>query len=90
MIPGKESVVKLQPWGVVTGQLVDDDGKPATGFSLGNGPAPETFDPDRGWLPVNRRIEIDRDGRFRLERLVPGLSYTIYAEQPIQLLRPDL
>ena len=91
VLPGKGSdpaVVRLQPWGVVTGRLVDDEGRPRSGFSLGNGPALGKFDPDRGLIPTNERIEIDREGRFRIERLVPGLVYKAYASSNLQLHGP--
>ena len=91
VLPCPESgpaVVRLRPWGVVTGRIVDDEGKPRLGFSLGNGPAEAGFDPARGWLPTNERIEVDREGRFRIDHLVPGLAYSAFAEANIQLYGP--
>jgi RNA polymerase sigma factor (sigma-70 family) len=54
--------VRLQPWGTITGRIVDDDGQP------------------RGGLEVYG-IRIGRDGRFRIEGLVPGRKYEASAVQ---------
>jgi RNA polymerase sigma factor (sigma-70 family) len=48
--------VRLQPWGTITGRIVDDDGQPRGGLELFG-------------------IRIGRDGRFRIEGLVPGRKY---------------
>jgi hypothetical protein len=67
--------VRLQPWGTLTGRIVDEDGRPRGGVALNNlfsynlGPRPH---PERGDLPST---PIGRDGRFRIEGLVPGLQY---------------
>ena len=72
--------VKLEPWGVVTGQLVTAEGKPLTGHQILSGEGelitPEGVRPpplDAGWLPDP--VRPDKDGRFRVEGLVPGLKY---------------
>ena len=72
--------VKLEPWGVVTGTLVDKDRRPHAGivfipeiigkFRLGGGHI--------GHWPD--RISTDRDGRFRVEAIVPGLRYRLTLE----------
>ncbi len=73
----------------MTGRLVDDEGRPAKGYALlANVPGTNRFDPDRGFVPTNGRIELDRDGRFRIERLVPGLVYKSHAENGNQLYGP--
>jgi RNA polymerase sigma factor (sigma-70 family) len=77
-------LVRLQPWGVVTGRVVDDDGQPRTKLALnGNigayGPGP--LDPERGILPSNEPLGVDEGGRFRVEGLVPGLKYQLWASQ---------
>ena len=83
------AVVRLQPWGVVTGRLVDEEGRPESGYSLfANVPGRPGFDPDRGLVPINGRIEIDRDGRFRIERLIPGLAYKVHPSKDVQLYGP--
>jgi hypothetical protein len=79
--------VRLQPWATLTGRIVDENGNPLAGQKgLGgvNGPAAllgtnnrleiATHDnPEVGWIPD---LASDSGGRFRIEQLVPGLSYT--------------
>ena len=66
--------VRLQPWGTIIGRIVDDEGKPRGGMGLfsAGGIFPSRPDvqgvlADAGW--------IGPDGRFRFDRLVPGLKY---------------
>src|SRR5262249_6969301 len=60
--------VQLEPWGTLTGRLVDADGKPLAGvrvwWKAPGLPAP-------GLRPADQIVETDRDGRFRVEGLVP-------------------
>ena len=69
--------VVLRPLGTVIGRLVDENGKarPGIGLSIGyelksrgdqsySGPPPDEF-------------ETDRDGRFRIPNLVPGLRCAV-------------
>ncbi len=71
--------VRLRPWGIVTGRVVDDEGQPRAGLALnslaGIYPGP---DKDHGILPGHDDVpgpRTDRDGRFRIEGFVPGLKY---------------
>jgi len=66
--------IRLQPWGVVTGRVVDDDDQPLKGLRLmsAGGVFPERPDV-QGILPGDGLI--GSDGRFRIEGLVPGLKY---------------
>ncbi|SIO28280.1 RNA polymerase sigma factor, sigma-70 family [Singulisphaera sp. GP187] len=77
-------VVRLAPWGVVTGRLVDDDGLPRTDLRL-------VFswnhkkDLPHGRLQGNGsgtsgRIVPDGNGRFLIEGLAPGLLYSLEVE----------
>jgi hypothetical protein len=72
--------VKLEPWGVVTGRLVDRDRLPHASIAL----VPEIIGKFRfggghiGHWPD--RITTDRDGRFRVEAIVPGLRYRLTLE----------
>ena len=72
-------IVKLGPWGTVTGRVVDDEGNPRKGAFIGSPdgnerPHPETDDimyrSDQG-----HGIALGDDARFRIEGLVPGLRY---------------
>jgi RNA polymerase sigma factor (sigma-70 family) len=65
--------VRLQPWGALTGRLVDTGGKPLAKVrvkSWHGQPRPGVWPPDA----AGGEVETDRDGRFRLEYLVPGLK----------------
>jgi RNA polymerase sigma factor (sigma-70 family) len=65
--------VRLQPWGTVTGRIVDDRGRPQSAMVL-TGSTPNRSELDSGTLP--RRATVGPDGRFRFEGLVPGLRYS--------------
>jgi hypothetical protein len=78
VLSGKEKgriTVRLQPWGVVTGRLVDADGKPLpadtrirVGWRYRSLPAP-------GMRPADPVATSDAEGRFRLEGLLPGPKF---------------
>jgi beta-lactamase regulating signal transducer with metallopeptidase domain len=60
--------VRMQPWGTVTGRIVDENGKPLAG----------------AWIEIKgegadscERVigKTDAGGRFRADRVIPGLSY---------------
>jgi RNA polymerase sigma factor (sigma-70 family) len=66
--------VRLQPWGTITGRLVDAQGQQRPGAHLMTSDWGEAMnDPARGILPG---IKTDDQGRFRVEGLFPGQSYT--------------
>ncbi len=71
--------LRLQPFGALTGRIVDEDGRPLGGLALtsAGGSFPKRPD-EQGILPngnVGGGIRLGRDGRFRVEGLVPGLKY---------------
>ena len=75
--------IRLEPWGSVTGRIVDDEGRPRMAMFIGspNGNQnkhPETHDilPDSDW---NEGVRVGDDGRFLVEGLVPGLKYSATA-----------
>jgi beta-lactamase regulating signal transducer with metallopeptidase domain/protocatechuate 3,4-dioxygenase beta subunit len=81
--------VKLSPGAVIKGRIVDADGLPLEGISITNegkpvsSPAmfmpPKPEEAGRGVLPhyqYERRFTTDKDGRFELPAIIPGLKYT--------------
>ncbi len=77
--PPKENdgaiTVRMEPGAVVTGRLVDADGKPRGGVELA-----VRFHPKNGrdwdsYFPG--RIETDRHGHFRIETLLPGYKFML-------------
>jgi hypothetical protein len=67
-----EFVVRLEPWGAVTGRVVDDEGKPRPDVQIFS-TIRERPDPGRGDL--RDKPAVDARGRFRIEGLVPGVRY---------------
>ena len=59
----------LRPCATVTGRVVDADGKPVSG-----GVEPHVIREAGEWPPeiVLLPISIDKNGRFRIDTLVPG------------------
>ena len=73
--------VRLEPCGTLSGRLVDRGGLPQAGALL-TCDRPILFGEDgakfdKGALPSS--IRTDKDGRFRVSGLVPGLKYTLTA-----------
>jgi hypothetical protein len=71
--------IRLQPWGTITGRIVDDEGRPrgASGLRSFGGSRPDRPEV-YGILPGGDRgggLRLGSDGRFRFEGLVPGLKY---------------
>jgi hypothetical protein len=71
--------VRLQPQATIAGRVLDEDGQPLGNVvlnSLGRfGPEATA---DRGLLPESPGslgLPVGRDGRFRVEGLIPGLKY---------------
>jgi RNA polymerase sigma factor (sigma-70 family) len=69
----------LQPYGTITGRIVDEEGRPRAGVGImsAGGSMPER-PAEQAILPggsVGGGIRLGRDGRFRIEGLVPGLKY---------------
>ena len=74
--------IRLQPCGTWTGRLVDDEGRPLAGTEIRcNSRSPINFDDSRfeqGSLPRSEPIRTDKEGRFRVSGIVPGLKYTFF------------
>jgi hypothetical protein len=60
--------IKLQPLGSASGRIVDKAGQPLAGLAL----APYTLGSPYG------QVKTDKDGRFKVEGLVPGATYRLY------------
>jgi hypothetical protein len=69
------AIVQLQPWGVVTGRLVDEDGEPRTDVEIRGMDRPRRDPVDGGVAPA---VPVGEDGRFRIEGLVPARRYTFH------------
>ena len=70
-------VVRLEPAASVTGRLVDAEGKPQADLSLVQLQKDQDV-PNRGIIPEVHLVDVDGEGRFRIDRLVPGLAYKVY------------
>jgi RNA polymerase sigma factor (sigma-70 family) len=72
----KEPVVaRLAPLGSVTARFVDADGNPLAGATIeinADDPASELY---RFANPIGKRVVTDKDGRFHLPGVVPGVSF---------------
>ena len=69
--------VRLEPCGTLIGRLVDDGGLPQAGVQMTCDRPYDGGDSrfEKGSLPYP--IKTDKDGRFRLSGLVPGLKYSL-------------
>jgi len=87
--------VTLAPAGTLTGRFVSLDGKPLADLEL---VAPTTAaqaaptmmpkaDLNAGSFPSGPRT--DKDGRFRIEGLAPGLNYRLALRRGMYLLEPE-
>jgi RNA polymerase sigma factor (sigma-70 family) len=67
--------IQLKPAGTVTGRLVEEDGEPRPGVEL----LIHFVRKENGYVAEHlpNRITTDREGRFRVEGLAPGLVYQI-------------
>ena len=75
-------VVTLQPSASVIGRLVATDGKPQADLSLTELYRDRDL-PHRGWIPELHLVDVDAEGRFRIDGLVPGLAYKVYPVQEV-------
>jgi hypothetical protein len=68
-------IVKLRECGSAAGRIVDQDGQPIAGWGM------------RLLSPLgSQKITTDKEGRFRIEGLVPGLSYNLVASRVVGLV----
>jgi RNA polymerase sigma factor (sigma-70 family) len=75
----KESpVVRLKPTGTITGRLLDMDGQPITGVNITpSGEHDSTRELYRHLSPQGELPRTDKDGRFRLDGLIPDVKFSL-------------
>jgi RNA polymerase sigma factor (sigma-70 family) len=79
--------VRLRPWGALIGRLVDPGGKPLAGVRV-RLHYPSL--PRPGMLPLDGEPVTDKDGKFHVERLLPGLAHELtLARGPKEVLTPS-
>ena len=70
----KPVIVKLGPVGEVTGRLMEADGTPLAGAAVSiNSSSPIARELYRFANPTGQRVFTDKDGRFTLTHIVPGI-----------------
>ncbi len=78
--------VRLEPWGAITGRIVDNDRDPLSRFGLrteieaGSGSEMGMGSDTLEYHPLI--FDTDADGRFRYEGIIPGLPHRILLESP--------
>jgi RNA polymerase sigma factor (sigma-70 family) len=81
MIQGDEKgplTIQLKPWAVLSGRLVTSDGQPRPNAEVTlERYGPKINDPCCGYHRT-RSFQTDKDGKFRIDALVPGLKYTMH------------
>jgi RNA polymerase sigma factor (sigma-70 family) len=76
---GKPVTVRLLPGATVTGRLVDADGRPRATVELDL--SIRTRSGEWGAFSLPNKIKTDRDGRFRIDALLPGCRFELYDPQ---------
>jgi hypothetical protein len=72
---GGKVTVRMEPGAAITGRLVDAEGKPRAGVELEVKFHPKGWG---NWLDYSPEpITTDREGRFRIEALLPGIEYRL-------------
>jgi protocatechuate 3,4-dioxygenase beta subunit len=66
--------LRLAPWGTIAGRLLDAQGQPRPGAMLMTIDWQEKHDDPA--IGILSRVKTDAEGRFRIEGLVPGQTYT--------------
>lgn len=77
---GGSVVVRMKPGAAVTGRLVRADGTPRAGAELRVSYRPKK-EPHWDECALHETIKTDREGRFRIDALLPGLDYFLNADQ---------
>ena len=77
---------RLEPWGVASGRLVDEDGRPRAGVWLDVEASldGEEIGSVTGY-GYGEQPQTDPDGRFRIEGLFPGLQHAVRATENVSM-----
>ncbi|MHC4402847.1 MAG: carboxypeptidase regulatory-like domain-containing protein [Planctomycetota bacterium] len=75
--------VRLQPWGTITGRIVDADGNPKADLVIVGWNRLRAV-PGQGAFP-ERHYLTDQHGRFHIEGLAPGIPYDVQVHDPEKL-----
>jgi RNA polymerase sigma factor (sigma-70 family) len=87
----KPLTVRLQPCGSVTGRILDATGKPVAGAMLyGQSEAKYMSVTTGRWWELYLSGRTDKEGRFRVENLIPGVTYhlPVGPQNHVLTLRP--
>ena len=84
-------VLELKPWATIVGRLVDADGLPHEGVrgNVGYRPEDGTFMVNNSGSLHGEGITTDREGRFRFDGLIPGLSASLHFSSHGSPLMPN-
>jgi RNA polymerase sigma factor (sigma-70 family) len=73
-----EPSIRLQPWGTITGRILDQEGEPVAGVQFAvafSGARSFPYWPAPGLAAKDDPFTTDEYGKFRMEGLIPGMSY---------------
>jgi hypothetical protein len=86
----KEVKVQLEPWGTLTGRILDQDGQPVAGAEIQMGNVDSAFFyPMLWWVhPLGETVRTDREGRFRAEGLTPDMKFRLYVSSDRMMSLP--
>jgi RNA polymerase sigma factor (sigma-70 family) len=86
---GDDITVKMQPGAILTGRLVDEEGKPRAGVEL-ELVYRSSVDRD-SWTQLSfANISTGRDGRFRITALLPKFTYRLSENQAELIIKDGL
>lgn len=80
---------RLEPWGSLSGRILDEDGQPLAGVQIYLAfPHSMFYQPVTWWAhPQGEIILTDRDGRFHVEGLTPGPARSTPWHWPASMAR---
>jgi RNA polymerase sigma factor (sigma-70 family) len=70
--------LKLEPWGAVSGRLVGSDGQPLRGADVTMRRVGDRLHDPLAGYQMTRFFQTDKEGKFRIDALVPGMKYTMW------------